>query len=155
MRSRWKWIKCFFYILSRRKICCCWWHDICRWSDRVIERQQNIGVPASQPASKSVILIKDYIEPGWQSLLPWVAWEAAVLLCWCCCAVGTVSWCYYATARNNPGRASGARGASQQLQSHHSLQQSHHFRYHILEYSTQSTVSHPLISWFWLLPKFK
>lgn len=53
MRSRWKWIKCFFYILSRRKICCYWWHDICRWSDRVIERQQNIGVPASQPASQS------------------------------------------------------------------------------------------------------
>ena len=74
----------FFYILSRRKICCCWWHDICRWSDRVIERQQNIGVPASQPASKSVILIKDYIEPGWQSLLPWVAWEAAVLVLLCC-----------------------------------------------------------------------
>ena len=41
-----------------------------------------------------------------------------------CCAVGTVSWCYYATARNNPGRAS--LPASQQ---------SHHVRYHTLEQS--------------------
>ena len=144
----------FFYILSRRKICCCWWHDICRWSDRVIERQQNIGVPASQPASQSSWLKITLSLADRVSFLEWHGRQ----LCWCCCAVGTVSWCYYATARNNPGRASGARGArgaSQQLQSHHSLQQSHHFRYHILEYSTQSTVSHPLISWFWLLPKFK